>query len=278
MGKIPLFLLFLLLTITFILGCTDQETYLIKVEQDAVFVENKKVANTADIAKQDSFLVEALQKALESRKDTSKNCQIKIDPEQSYNVLFKIVHTCDYFDFTNADIITEINGEKHTESIFLPKKRKTENYFELDCTRCLDLGIDFAEDYFLLSARGSSEYLFYNENLDSAQDELSKKITVLYNRFIDVYKNSDDGCINSFYDVYISALDNTKVSNVIPIIQKLKAVGSTKIILWSIDTRTRKERENYLKLDNYLKSDEFLKELNKSYMDSQKEKSKRKAK
>jgi hypothetical protein len=264
----------LLLIITFILGCKEQEasdTYLIRVERDAVFVENKKIANTVDIAKQDSFLVEPLHKALESRKDTSKNCQIKIDPEQSYNVLFKIVRTCNISDFTNADIITEINGEKHTESIFLPKIRKPEDYFELDCTVCLDLAVSFAENYFrLTTARGSSKYLFYNENLDSAHDELSKEITVLYNRFIDVYKNSDDGCINSFYDVYIQALDNTKVSNIIPIIQKLKAVGSTKIILWSIDTRTREERENWLRLDNYLNSDEFLKELNKSFKKSSK--------
>jgi len=228
MGKIPLFLLFLLLTITLILGCTDQETYLIRVEQDAVFVENKKIANTVDIAKQDSFLVEPLQKALESRKDTSKNCQIKIDPEQSYDVLYKIANTCNTAGYTNLSIASKTNGENEVLPFFLEcpetnwrcrTEEKTEESSRY-CYYCIHFAMDIDGDTLYAISRGSYIFkMFYKENLDSAIAELAERVIPLvdsFNRdFVYIYGDNDD----------------TKISNIIPVMHKLRTSGFTKMNL-----------------------------------------------
>jgi len=212
----------LLLIITFILGCTDQDAYLIRVEQDAVFVENKKIANTVDIAEQDSFFVDTLQKALESRKDTSKNCSIKIDPEQSYDVLFKIASTCNTAGYTNLSIVSKINGEDDIQPFSLNDTSNT--------SRCggLDLYVAIDEDTLEIWARGGSLPKIYRKaNPDSAYNELVNSLIMVREHFIKFgYTKLIAQCA-----VNIIADYDTKISNIIPVMRIIKTTGFTEINL-----------------------------------------------
>jgi biopolymer transport protein ExbD len=204
------------------IGCTDQNIFLIRVEQDAIFVNNKKIANTADVAKQDTFVVEALKNVLENKKDTSKKVLIQVDPEQSYDVFFKVATTCGYSDFTDVSIITKINGNDYSESISMSKREKTGEIPELE-PQCLCLSVLIAEDCLRIWARGTFlPNIFHKENLDSIYDKLSEHLITIYNHFIDDYL-SDIG--------YIGADSDVKISNVIPIMHRLRTAGPTKIKL-----------------------------------------------
>ncbi|MDR0515584.1 MAG: biopolymer transporter ExbD [Fibromonadaceae bacterium] len=222
----------LLIAIGFMFGCTDQNAYLIRVEQDAVFVGNKKVANTNDVAKQDSFLVEALHKALqalESKKDTSKNCQIKIDPEQSYNVFYKIANTCKLSGYTKFSIISKINGEDYTQFFSLNNKEETffKNFegppFEVGIlVRNLTVVID--KDYFEIRALGGhSPKIFHKENLDFAYNELANLLIKVHNLTKDSYFDGGIG--------YIEANNDIKISNLIPVMHGFRTAGVTTINL-----------------------------------------------
>jgi hypothetical protein len=224
----------LLFVISFMLGCTDQGAFLIRVEQDGVFVGNKKVANTADVAKQDSFLVEVLHKALESKKDTSKNCQIKIEPEQSLNVLYKVATTCYVSGYTNTSIVSRINGEDYTQPF------SSNNIDDIKCNPykgeeiippyyddCLRLWVSIGiidEDSLEIGIKGGSLLkIFYKENPDSAYDELASQLVKLYNH--PVNDGPDRDVVRIFFE------ENTKISNIIPVMHRLRTTGFTEINL-----------------------------------------------
>jgi len=230
----------LLLTITFIFGCTDQDTFLIKVEQDWVFVDNKKVANTADIAEQDSLWVDSLYKALVNRKVTSKDCQIKIEPEQRYD----IANTCRVSGYTNLSIVSKTNGEDEVLPFFLNCTKYNEYRYceneEKEESRYPYLSIVFYDDSLYLTASGGTVYLganrdilgiFYKENLDSACEKLVSSLTMIQEGFFKDYTgiNKDSTGIN-VVDIAGSYHD-MKVSYIIPLMHKLKAAGPTKINL-----------------------------------------------
>jgi biopolymer transport protein ExbD len=210
----------------------NRNAFLIRVEQDAIFVDNKKIANAADIAKQDSLAVEALRKALESKKDTSKKCQIKIDSEQSYKVLYKTASACKLAGYTDVGLTSKINEEDYAQSFSLERLQDS-----LEKLRnapkgpppdpgpgSLSLHVVINENYFQIFALGGSlPKIFHNENLDSAYSELESLLIAIHNRFRDESPDADVGCIKDS--------GNIKISNVIPVMQRLKTAGFTEIDL-----------------------------------------------
>jgi biopolymer transport protein ExbD len=244
--------------IILLLGCTEQDSYIIRVEKDAIFFGKKKIANTADVASQDSLFVEALRKAFESKKDTSKSCQIKIDPELSYDVLYKIATTCRSSDRTDISIVYKIDEENYDIpfSVYgwgeFYKIVFPEPYLMPDDNGNLDLAIDIDDDYFEIWARGGTlPKMFFNENLDSSCNELSSALIKIHNRF----GNSP------FYVLEdIHAHKDIKISFVILAIHSLRSAGFTQINLILKDKKTESESDSL----DWGKINEIIKEIRES--------------
>jgi biopolymer transport protein ExbD len=226
----------LLFFISFMLGCTDQDAFFIRVEQDGVFVGNKKVANVADVAKQDSFLVEALHKELESKKDTSQNCQIKIDPEQSLNVFYKVATTCYVSGYTNTSIMYRINEEDYIQPFSLNDIYyiRCDPYYPYpNFDECLHLAVRINGAYLeVWKGGGTLPEIFYKENPDSAYDELTNQLNYILGFYKDPPHPPDR-------DVgMIIGQDNIEISNIIPVMHRLRTAGFTEISLQIYNKQT----------------------------------------
>jgi biopolymer transport protein ExbD len=209
--------------IIFLLGCTEQDSSIIRVEKNAIFLGNKKIANTADVASQDSLLVEALHKAFESKKDTSKSCQIKIDPELSYGVLYKIANTCKLSGYADFGIVYKIDGEDYDLPFFMDAPCDT--YYGVG-ERYMAIAVEIEENSFEFWLRygGYSSRKFNNKNLDSAYNEITEFLIRFSNN---LHKNEGAG----YRRIVIVSNINAKVSHAISIMHKLKETGFNQIHL-----------------------------------------------
>jgi TonB family protein len=177
---------------------TDKDTLLIIIEQNAILVDNKKIANTADVAEQAPLIIEALKNTLKNKKE--KNIQIQITPDQSYDVLFKVVVTCHSFS-TNISIISQIEGKNYNETILLPNANLEFTYIVISKKGrriCLSGG-------YLPTLHTHSDYYWFTNSL-----------TTLYNHI-------------RFDNIIILSESDVKVSNIIPVTSSAKAAGFTKI-------------------------------------------------
>jgi len=167
-------------------SCGDAaEKIRVRVEMDAIFVDNKKVVNTADIAEQEGLTIEALDTVLKAKrleekkknKELTDEIQMQIDPNQSYSMLFKTMATFSSSGFTNISFTSKINGKKYTEKINLPERgdfydanpdpcsNGSSNLLKALAIRrrikppdenCLNLTVSIGEDSLEIWARGGS--------------------------------------------------------------------------------------------------------------------------
>jgi biopolymer transport protein ExbD len=235
----------------FVFSCENEpEKLRIRVEPDAIFVDNKKVANTADVEKQDTLLVEGLNhalrnKALENREKNKENygkIEVQFEPNQSYDMLYKIMATCGFSGAIDISIVSKINGKKYTESVNFPERSNISEpfgkRFEINPNE-LSLTLSIDKEYFEIWARGRSFPKISTINsMDSAYDELAKILVRIHNRFI----NSPD-----VDKVIIIAEDDTKISYVIRAMHIARISGFFKINLAKLAGSVRQTKEDSIR-------------------------------
>jgi TonB family protein len=197
--------LYILLVIGFIISCAAQDMILIEIDSnDMIFVDNKKIASIA-----------ALKNVLEAKKDISKRVLIQIDPEQGYNMLYKIVAICESSGYADVSI--------NNEPIFLQKRLEIEDtYVSSDSNLYLAVNID--KDFFEIVAHEAFTFtIFHEENLDSTYDDVVKTLISFQNRF---FEGSLDNILLRVY-----AKGDVSISNIIPVIRRARISGFKKIIL-----------------------------------------------
>jgi len=168
--KAAIFVLALAYTFSF---AQKGNVLLIKVEQNIIFADNNKITSTTSVYNQDGLIIEPLMKALKSKgKTTDSKCQIQIEPNQSYDVLFKIIATCGTSGYTDVNLITKIDGKNYNEPIMLSKiddKPKIKKYSDEDY---LNLTTAIGEDFIEIWARGGSlPKIFHNKEMQALWKE-----------------------------------------------------------------------------------------------------------
>jgi biopolymer transport protein ExbD len=135
----------------------------IKIDKNAVFLENKKISKTSDVAEQDSLLIEAFVNALKDKPKST--AQIQVDPSISYNIFYKITATLGFSGYNEIRFTSKINEKNYTESVDLPKKfEKTNLQNRNKCEKCLDLAVILTDSYIEIWARGGAlPKIFFND-------------------------------------------------------------------------------------------------------------------
>ena len=208
--------------------CVKDEDLLIKVESNAIFIDNNKIANTTDVARQEDILINELSDILREKKDASDKCQIQIDPNQRYNVLFKIMATCGSSGYTDVHFISTINGKKHTEQIAFPKQR-TQSEQNKGISNNFNLIVSLTENYIevrageedvlsmILQNKGSVlNKIFHNEEGNSAYDELKKTLVKIHERSINASEANS---------IIILSVNDNKVSKILSTMRIAREAG-----------------------------------------------------
>jgi biopolymer transport protein ExbD len=183
----------------------------IKIDKNAVFLENEEVINTADLAMQNEMFIEVLYYALKNKSKPATQAQIFIDPDISYNVFYKVLANSGFSGYTDIYITTKINGKYYAEIINLPAPPSNDND--------LNLLAVLSKDYIEISARGDSLSKISSKDSD---DEITEKLTQIRKRFIDL-----PGASN----IAILAHNDIDISKVMLLMQRARAIGFTKINL-----------------------------------------------
>jgi biopolymer transport protein ExbD len=223
-----IFVLFAILF--FVFSCENEpEKLRIRIGPQAIFVNNKKVANTADVEKQDTLLIEGLghalrNKALENREkniDTREKIEIQFEPNQSYDMLYKIMSTTGAFGFTDISIAYKINGKKYTESVDLPERSSEPSFgpHRIINPDDLELSVFIDDGYFEIWMRGHSFRMLAVKPIDSTYDAFAKVLAIIHNHFT----GSSD--VNK---IMIIAYDDMKISNIIQAMYAAEVSGFTK--------------------------------------------------
>jgi len=253
----------------FVFSCENEVKKLrIKVESDAIFVDGKEVAKTADVAKQDTLMIGTLSAALRDKREAeiaeflkaNKNSeneymhlvQVQIAPNISYDVFFKIIASAGASGYTNINFTSKINGKKYTEIVYLPERSDLFGDNKLPCQdvklnifekligikeaqpklneNCLKLTLAIYEDYFEIWAGGNSLPKIPVVNpIDSTYSKLEKILAEVRNRFI----NSPDND-----KIVILGEDDTKISNIIQAMHIAGTIGFNKKNLSKLATKS----------------------------------------
>ena len=86
------------------------------VDSKAILVDNEKVAETPDVAKQDSLLVAGMIPVLEKKREEEKKAAlahgnepdaagrvvVQLDKNSSYDVMYKVMASCGWAGYTNV--------------------------------------------------------------------------------------------------------------------------------------------------------------------------------
>ena len=228
----------------FVFSCEKEVKKLlrIRVEPHAIYIAEKEITRTAAVAKQDNFIVEALDTILRNKKEAAL-VLIQIEPSVSYGVLFKIVTTIGALGYTDVNITTRINDKHDTESVYLPKV--LEPFGDADENN-LKLSVGIYKDYFEIWAGGNSlPKIPVVKPINFTYEELASTLAEVRNRFI----NSPD-----IDKIIIFGEDNMKILNIIQAMHVAEAAGFSKKNLSKFVTPVQITEEDSIRRDEEFKA------------------------
>ena len=193
---------------------------IIKVDKNTISVDNKNVTNTNAVYKQKDLLIKSLNNALENRgQGTDSKCQIQTDPNQTYDVFYKIMATCGMAGYTDVRLISKINGKNYSEQIPLPEKDSQPKQRK-STPNDLNLTIAMTKNYIEIWGGGRSfSKIPFNQNVYSVLENTLAEIS-------DSFAESPDAD-----NVIIVADDDMKISSAIQAMHIARTSGFTKINL-----------------------------------------------
>jgi len=191
----------------------------IKIDKNSIYVESKKVANTVDVAKQDTLFIEALFEVLKNKKKST--LQIYTEPNIKYNVLYKVAATGFLCGFTDILFTTKTNGKYYTEKINLSlaginffDNSASDNVDNSASDNALNLTVGLAKNFIEIWARGGSlPKIFYKECKDSkgntelctllrlSEDDPGTVQMSVYSKTDSAYLNIENAFISELSDV-----------------------------------------------------------------------------
>ena len=228
----------------FVFSCEKEVKKLlrIRVEPHAIYIAEKEITRTAAVAKQDNFIVEALDTILRNKKEAAL-VLIQIEPSVSYGVLFKIVTTIGALGYTDVNITTRINEKHDTEGVYLPKIY--DPFGDTD-ENSLKLNVGIYKDYFEIWAGGNSlSRIPVVKPIYFTYEELAKTLAEIRNSFI----NSPD-----IDKIIIFGEDNMRISNIIQAMQVAEAAGFSKKNLSKFVTQVQLTEEDSIRRDEEFKA------------------------
>jgi biopolymer transport protein ExbD len=277
--------LVLIAILLFVFGCEREAGKIrIKIEPDAIFVDEEEIAKTTAVAKQDTLLIEALDIVLKNKREVEKAeflkankkfeeqvslVLVQIAPNIEFNVLFKITATSGASGYTNVHFTSKINGKNYTEIINLPERSDMFGDNRQPCQdygvrgmaamltgikevlpepseNCLKLTLAISKEYFEIWAGGNSLPKIPIVNpIDSSYGELAKTLDSIRNRFIDSEDNDK---------IVILADDDMKISNIIQAMHIAGTVGFSKKNLSKFAKPTQQTKEKSIRIDKKLKT------------------------
>jgi len=194
----------------------------IKIDKNSIYVGKKKVASTADVAEQDSMLVEKLAKELENKKESM--VQIYTEPDVKYGVLGRATATSYFLGFKDIVVTTKANGKDYNIPLPIKKDTKKDNNYNED--NALNLIVNLAETNIEIWARGGSlPKIFYKECKDSmgnielctllrlSENDLGTLQMSVYSKTDSAYLNNENEFITNLSDVKSGATVATLAEN-----------------------------------------------------------------
>jgi biopolymer transport protein ExbD len=223
-NKLGVLALFALLLFIFSSCENEPEKLRIRIGPQAIFVNNKKVANTADVEKRDTLLIEGLDHALrnkalenkEKNKRVNEKIEIQVDTNQSYDIPFKVITTVSMSGFTDISIASKINGKKYTEFIDSSERSGPHRIINPDD---LELYVFIDEGHFEIWVRRHSFRILAVKPIDSVYDVFAKVLAIINSHF----RGSSD--VNK---IMIIAYGDMKISNIIQAMHAAEVSGFTK--------------------------------------------------